>query len=61
MELPDGFKPRHVIGIIGLIIVGTLMFQGVIGAEMGLTALLGILAALGAFSYGIRSERKKSK
>lgn len=47
MELP--IKPRYLIGALGMIIVGALMFTETVGADVGLTVIVGILATLGAY------------
>lgn len=58
MELPAGLKPRHLIGILGILVVTALMFNGTVGSEAGLAVLIGIFAALGAYSMGVRKHKQ---
>jgi len=57
MAISDLLKPRFIIALIALIAAIVMMYLGTIEPETGVTIILGILVAFGA--YYARSPRDK--
>lgn len=55
--LNDLLQPRFMIGFSALVIVGILMFAGVVEPDMGMALIVGVLVSFGA--YYMRSPRSK--
>lgn len=56
MALDDLLKPRFIIALVGLVIVGVLMGTGQVEQNTGLVILVGILAAFGVYQSSARAQ-----
>lgn len=56
MAVNDLLTPRYIIGIIGIIVFAALMYLETVSATVGVTVIIGILAALGVYE-GVQRRR----
>lgn len=57
MAISDLLKPRFIIGLVALIAAVLMMYTETISAEVGVTMIIGILVAFGA--YYMRSPKDR--
>jgi type IV secretory pathway VirB2 component (pilin) len=57
MELGNLTKPRFILAAMALLIVGALMGIGRVDQTGGLTVIIGVLAAFGAYTQSQRAQR----
>lgn len=59
MSVNDLLRPRYIVGLITIIIFAVLMYLGTVDQTVGVTVIIGILAALGIYE-GARIQRQRS-
>lgn len=58
MAVKDLLQPRFIIALVALVAVVSMMYVGTIRADVGVTIILGILAAFGA--YHMKAPKDKN-
>lgn len=58
MTVNDLLRPRFVLGVIAIIILAGLIYTQSIDSTVGITVIIGVLAALGVYE-GISRQRRK--
>lgn len=49
MAINDLLKPRFIIGVLAIILFTGLMYTQTVGVDIGVTVIIGVLAALGVY------------
>lgn len=59
MALNDLLKPKYVLGVIVIILMAALMYTKTIDTGVGITVIIGVLAALGLYEGAKRSGKMR--